>query len=205
MGETNEWWDLIHILTNPIFIAVIVIAALAVFFMRGKYGKLFSPQHISEFSIALAKLKPLALQSPLTTHEDYSPENLEGKGFRTSQGLIVAYTLGVEYGHNFHHLSLSHESGVLAHSAAATFGAWMSYLLQIDAARMKIPPPKESPIIYINFDLNEEEESEYVAKKVIELQPVEVTQELWQQVSEPRDKFLEQLRRDPHLPHEHRI
>jgi hypothetical protein len=195
---------LIHILTNPVFIAVLLIGVLVMFFFGGKYGKLFSPQHISEFSIGLAKLKPLALQSPLTTHEDYSPERLEGSGFRTSQGLIVAYTVGLEYGHYFHHLSLSHESGVLAHSAAATFAAWISYLLQIDAAKIKVPPPKDSPIIYINFDLNEEEESAYVAKKVIELQPAEVTQELWHQLGEPRERILDQLRRDPHLPMEHR-
>jgi len=182
-----------------LIICLVTLIALAVLFGGRKYGKLLSPEHISEFSDKLSRIKPLAIASPLRTDEDYSEENLEGKGFRTSQGLTLAYTVGFQYGHCFHHISLSHESGVLAFSAAATFASWIAYLLQIDPAKLKIPVPKTQSIIYVNFDFTEDENRAYEAKNVIVLKPAEVTQELWQQLSEPRAAILEQLRIDPHL------
>jgi hypothetical protein len=178
-----------------IFIVLIVIA-IVVIYIAGeahKYSSLFAPKHISEFATGMAQLKRAAMASIIQPGEDYQAERFDHNTFVSSAGLAAMYTISMQKELFCHHISLSHQTAVLAHSAAMTFATWISYILNVPAEKIKVPIGLSSvpgEVWHVTFELTDAEQAAYktASPRIPEKQAV--TDSLWKELAPNRDLIL---------------
>jgi hypothetical protein len=169
-----------------------IIAAVAVlllvFSVNHKYAQLFGSKHITELANGLAQLKRAALSSIIPEGEEYKPERFQHNTIVTSKNLGVIYTISIQQNMYCHHISLSHQTSALAYSAATSFAAWISYILQVSSEKVRVPYSMSSVpggVWHVVFELTPDEQAAYKSSEPHLLQESSVDS-TWKQLGPAR-------------------
>jgi hypothetical protein len=178
-------------------ISVLLLAVLAAF-AAAKVSRLLSAKHLSEISDGMASLKIVALKTIMRPGELYEKELysdlVDKQTFVSSAGLGLMYTVSKQDNLYMHHISISLSSSTLAHSAAMTIAAWISYFLNIPTQKISVPPELSNApgaVWHITFELSEKEESDYEQTRPRILAAAEITPALWKQIGPVRESIVE--------------
>ncbi|HEY9776853.1 MAG TPA: hypothetical protein V6C81_24025 [Planktothrix sp.] len=180
----------------PVVIIVVAILLVVAFIAGGayKYSSLFAPKHICEFATGIAQLKRAALASIIQPGEEYEARRFDHNTLVTGAGLGVMYTISMQKDLFCHHISISHQTSSLAHSAAMTFATWVSYILNVPAEKISVPIGASSlpgDVWHVTFELTADEEAAYKASEPQVVDQKTVTDSLWKQIAPRREIIMQ--------------
>lgn len=171
------------------FVIGIAILALVLAFvisrMLKQYDVLLGAENIADMSTALVELKRLANGDQLLSETPTDvPTTLRAL---TGVGMRVIYTVVANQGIYQHHLSLSYTGQPIAHSAGMTLASWIAYTLDVPTEKVSVPVSMgNGSVRHIQFQLNEAEQSAFVASPVKVLKKQEIAPELWKKIMADR-------------------
>lgn len=176
-----------NVVTGIVIAVAILALVVAVLLSRmlKQYDALLGPENISDMSTVLVELKRCANEDHLTSEPiNEVPTTLRAL---TSQGMRVIYTVSAEKDEYRHHISLSCAGQPMAHSAGMTLGAWIGYCLDVPAEKITVPAIMgNGSVRHVHFDLNKEEQSQFLARPVKVVRRSQINQELWKLVMNNR-------------------
>lgn len=171
------------------FVIGIGILALVLTFvisrMLKQYNVLLDAENIADLSAALVELKRLANGEQLLSETPTDvPTTLRAL---TGAGMRVIYTVVADQGMYQHHLSLSYSGQPIAHSAGMTLASWAAYALAVPTEKVSVPVAMgDGSVRHIQFQLNEAEQSDFVARPVKVLKKQDIAPELWEKIMADR-------------------
>lgn len=163
---------------------------IPVHLLSRKYDRLMGSDHISELSLKFKGLKSKAVD---TLEDEISENEIAKNSIQTSTGFAVLYTISKEEnGSHTHHLSISQNGSLIAHTAAMVMAAWFAKILSVDPSKMVVPldvGDSGGTIRHIIFVLDGEEQSKFIEQEVVELS-VKQVQEIYSDFDKLREPIV---------------
>ena len=154
-------------------LAVVAVVALWLLARSPHYSRIFSDDHVVEFSRALSDMKPALLAH--IDDEDAGEVLLLLPGdlrtMQTSPGLFAAYTITKRGGRYAHHFSLRDRQGYTAAAVGTTFGIIAALVLGVDPKTLRVGR-SENTVYHVEFELDEDQQRAFAERP-----PREVTRE----------------------------
>lgn len=151
--------------------AIGLLAVLLAFWLisgPGKYKRMFSDEHILEVWKKLRQAKAAAIAGLGDPGADQSIEAAvtRGQRFETVADMTFLYTIDRQPSGYAHHISMSHQRGVLARAAATYFTALLGEILSIDVRLASLMEGNRT-IYHLVFELDEASQQTFAARPVV--------------------------------------
>lgn len=162
---------MIWIITSVV--GLILLFTLRVILTGRRYIKVYAPKHYREFAESLTKVTAAACVK-IGEPPAHAPTD-DPRGFVTSAGLLVFYTIAPENGGYRHHFSIS-MGPYTPRAVGGTFVIYLARLLAIDLQRLLIGVSQRK-VFHAQCILSRDEQVDFKTRQ-IEIPSIEAAQQI---------------------------